>query len=129
VPVLGVVAIDELPEVLRPEGIGLEGEVPVRPQVVDPEPLGPGGLARLFSVEEEDVGFVALGVKVAGGKPEEGVDVHLGMASFLVEGVLHSVGKRRPAGAGRWGTTRHFFWENLYFIQFNEIVGHKSPLS
>jgi hypothetical protein len=37
------------------------------------------------------------------------VDVHLGMASFLVEGVLHSVGKRRPAGAGRWGTTRHFF--------------------
>lgn len=75
VPVLGVVALDELPEVLRPEGIGLEGEMLVRPQIVDPEPLGPGGLARLFSVEEEDVGLDALGVKYAGGKSEEGVDV------------------------------------------------------
>ena len=37
-PVFGVVALDEVLEVFAPERVCLEGEVLVRPKVVDPEP-------------------------------------------------------------------------------------------
>ena len=76
-PVLGVVALDEVLEVFAPEGVCLEREVLVRPKIVDPELVSPGGFAGFFPVEEEDVGLDTLGVEYAGGKPEQCVDVAL----------------------------------------------------
>jgi len=65
----------EVFEVFGGEGVGFEGEVLVGSQVVDPEVFGPGLFAGGFALEEEDVGFDALGVEDAGGEAEEGVDV------------------------------------------------------
>jgi hypothetical protein len=49
--------------VLAAEGVLLEGEILVGAEVVDPQLPGPGG-----GVEEEDVGFDALGAEDAGGQ-------------------------------------------------------------
>ena len=63
----GVIDGFEVVEVLVGEGIGLEGEVLVGAEVVDPEVFGPGLFAGFLALEEEDVGFDALGVEDAGG--------------------------------------------------------------
>src|SRR5207248_2510775 len=63
----GVVAGDELVEVSALERPGLEREVHIGAQVVDPERLGPRRLAGGLAVEEENVGLDALGVEDAGG--------------------------------------------------------------
>jgi hypothetical protein len=60
------------------ERVGLEREVLVGAQVVDPELAGPGLRGGGLAVEEEDVGLDALGVEDAGGQAQEGVDVALG---------------------------------------------------
>ncbi len=39
-------------------------------EVVDPEVFGPGYFAGFFALEEEDVGFDALGVEDAGGEAQ-----------------------------------------------------------
>ena len=65
----------EVVEVFVGERVGLEGEVLVGAEVVDPEILGPGLFAGFLALEEEDVGLHALGVEDAGGEAQEGVDV------------------------------------------------------
>src|SRR5690606_21713533 len=59
----GPVAFDELVEIRSPERIGLEREVLVRPQVVDPQPLRPWPLGARLLVKEEDVRLDTLGVE------------------------------------------------------------------
>ena len=73
--VLGVEAGDEVVQVSTAEGIGLQSEVLVGAQVVDPERFGPGCFAGGFAVEEDDVRFDALGVEDASGETQEGVNV------------------------------------------------------
>lgn len=75
VAVLRVVAGDEFVEVFAFQRMGLEGEVHVGPEVVDPKLLCPGGLAAGFLVEEENVRLHPLGVEEAGRKAEQRVDV------------------------------------------------------
>jgi hypothetical protein len=77
VAVLGVVALDELVEVGALEGLRLQRVVDVGAVVEHPEPLGPRLLLCGLGVEEEDVGFHALGVEDAGGQAQERVDVAL----------------------------------------------------
>jgi hypothetical protein len=77
VAVLGAVAGDELVEVGPLQGVGLEREVDVGAEVVDPEGLRPGGGAGRLAVKEQDVGLDSLGVEDAGREPEEGVEVTL----------------------------------------------------
>ena len=66
VPIRRVVAFHELVEVFALERIGLEREVFVGAEVVDPELLGPGRLTRGLLVEEEHVGFHALRIEEPG---------------------------------------------------------------
>ena len=75
--VLGVVALHELVEVGPLERVRLLREVHVRPQVVDPERLGPRLLLGGLGVEEQHVGLHALGVEDAGRQPQQRVDVEL----------------------------------------------------
>ena len=75
--VLGVVEANELVEVVAPQGVFLQGEMGVAPQVVDPELSCPGVLTAGFLIEEEDVGLHPGRVPDAGGEPEEGVDIGL----------------------------------------------------
>lgn len=49
----------------------------VRPEVVDPEPLGPWCLTRALPVKKEDVSFDALSVEYASGEPQECLDITL----------------------------------------------------
>src|SRR5712692_2927946 len=65
VAVLGVVAGHEIVEVGACEGIGAQGEVLVGAQVVDPQAFGPVRGAGGFLIEEEYVGFDALGIEDA----------------------------------------------------------------
>lgn len=54
-PRLGLEALDEIVQVAALQGLGLQREVHVRPQVVDPEPFRPRLLARGLGVEKQDV--------------------------------------------------------------------------
>jgi hypothetical protein len=53
VAVLGVVTFDKFIKIFAFERVGLEGEVHVGAQIVDPELLGPGCFAGRFAVKEE----------------------------------------------------------------------------
>ena len=66
VPVVGVVALYEVVEVGSGEGVLLEGEALVGAQIVDPEFSGVGLRGAGLALEEEDVGFDALGIEDAG---------------------------------------------------------------
>jgi len=72
---LGGIANDEVVEVGTFQGIGLQREVLIGPEVIDPESLRPGSFAGGLAVEEEDVGLDALGVEDAGGQAQKGVNV------------------------------------------------------
>ena len=63
IAVLGVVALNELVEIFSLQRIGLEGKVLVGSEIVNPELLRPWRFAGRFLVEEENVGFHALGIK------------------------------------------------------------------
>ena len=52
------------------QGIGLQGEVLVGPQVADPQLPGGRRLAADPSLEEQHVCLHTLGVEYAGGQPE-----------------------------------------------------------
>ena len=64
--VFRVVAGDELIQVFTSELVGLQREVLVGAQVVDPEGPGPGRFAGRFAIEKQDVGFDTLCVEYAG---------------------------------------------------------------
>lgn len=70
-----VVQGDELGQISSLERVGLQGEVHVGAQVVDPELLGPGGLAGRLLVEEDHVRLYPLSVEEPGGKAQERVHV------------------------------------------------------
>src|SRR4051812_40289592 len=70
-----VVAFHELVEVFTLERIGLEREVLVGAEVIDPELLGPGGFARRLLVEEEYVGFHTLRIEETGRQTQERVHI------------------------------------------------------
>ena len=89
-PTHRVIAFHELVEVFALERIGLEREVFVGAEVVDPELLRPGRLARGFLVEKEHVGFDALRIEEAGRQTQERVHV-----AFVQE--LAPDGLPRPA--------------------------------
>lgn len=55
VPVLRMVALDKVPQVVEGQRVGLQREVHIRAQVVNPQPLGPRPLPRRAAVEEEHV--------------------------------------------------------------------------
>ena len=66
VSLAGTVALDELVEVFSLERIRLLREVPVGPQVVDPQRFRPGLFLSGLGVEEQDVGLHPLSVEDAG---------------------------------------------------------------
>ena len=74
---MAIVAGHELIQIFALQWIGLEREVLVGAEVVDPELLGPGGLARRLLVEEEHVGFHALRIEEAGRQTQERVHIAL----------------------------------------------------
>jgi len=61
VPIVRVVASDEVVEIVAGEALLLQGEVHVRAEVIEPHLFGPRLLAGGLAVEEEDVGLDALG--------------------------------------------------------------------
>lgn len=67
VAVFLIVTYDKIIEVRAPERVFLEREVHVRPQVVDPELLGPRFFLRWLAVKKEDVGLHSLGIENACG--------------------------------------------------------------
>ena len=82
VAIFGIVAADEVVQVGAGEGVGLQREVLVGAEVVDPERLGPWRFAGRLAVEEEDVGLDALGVEDAGGQPQQGMDIAIVQEAF-----------------------------------------------
>ena len=75
--VLSEITTDEVVEISALERIFFEGEMFVSAKVVNPERVRPRFLGGGFAGEEADVGLDALGVKDAGGKTEQGVNVGL----------------------------------------------------
>ena len=61
----------ELLRVRALQGLGLQREVLVGAQVVDPELLGPGCLAGRLLVEEQHLGLCGLGIEQAGEQPQQ----------------------------------------------------------
>ena len=74
-PVRRVVALYELVQVFALQRVGLQCEVHVGAQVVDPQLAGPRGFGGGLLVEEQHVRLHALGVEQAGGQTQQGVDV------------------------------------------------------
>ena len=74
-PRLGYIALHEVVQVLPLERIGLEREVHVGAQVVNPELAGPRGLTGRLLVEEQHVSLHALGIEQSGGQAQQSVDV------------------------------------------------------
>ena len=77
VAVLRIVAGNEIVEITPLEGIFLQGEMLVRPQIIDPELLGPRFFLRGLAVEEEDVRLHSLGVEDPGGESQQRMDIGL----------------------------------------------------
>jgi len=104
VSVLGIVAFNEVQEALELERIGLQSEVLVRPQIVDPELIRPGSFAGRLFIKEEHIGLHSLGVEDSGGQPEQSMDVAPleelaadGLASSSFEEDVIGNNYRRPA--------------------------------
>jgi len=76
-PVLRVVAGNEILQVLILHGVCFQGEVHIGSQIIYPDSLSPWSLACRLSVEEEHVCLHALGIEYACRQPQEGVDVTL----------------------------------------------------
>ena len=76
-PILRIIALDKFIEVFALQRIGLEGEVLVSPQVVDPKLLGPRSFTGWLLVEEENIGLDTLGVEQAGRQTQERMDLAL----------------------------------------------------
>ena len=76
---------DEVVQVGARERIGLEAEFYVGTQVVNPQFFRPGSFAGRLAVEEEHVGFDALGIEDAGGQAQKGMDIAL-MQQFPAHG-------------------------------------------
>jgi len=99
VAILGVITGDEIVEVGTFQGIGLQREVLIGPEVIDPECFRPRSLAGGFAVEEEDVGLDALGVKDTRGQAQKGVNV------AFVEQLRRTVSPAPPSKRTLSGTT------------------------
>lgn len=84
-----IVEGDELVQVRTLERVGLEGEMHVGAQVIDPELLGPRLFAGRLLVEEDDVRLDPLGVEQAGGEAQQGVHVAF-MQELLADGLTCS---------------------------------------
>lgn len=76
----------------------------IGPQIVDPEVFGPGLFAGFFALEEEDVGFDALGVEDAGGESQEGVDV-AAFEEFAADGFAGAAFEEDVVGEDDGGAT------------------------
>jgi hypothetical protein len=74
IAVLGIVALNELVQVLTLQWIGLQGEVLVGSKIVDPELFSPRGLAGRLLVEEKDICFDALCIEQTRRQPQKRVD-------------------------------------------------------
>ena len=66
VTIFRVVAGDKIVEMCAGEGIGAQREVLVGAQIVDPQSLGPVVRAGRFLIEEQHIGFDALGIENTG---------------------------------------------------------------
>ncbi len=126
----GVVAGHELSQVVAAERVGLEGEILVGAQVVDPQVFGPGGFAGGFALEEQHVGFDALGVEDAGGQAQQGVHIALGQqfvsdgfarAAVLLEDGAHMLHEVELFVAG--GGPEVFAHDVLVFAAHTAFVG------
>jgi len=67
-PIIRIVAFDEVLEILVFERIGLEREMLIGSEVIDPQLLRPRILAGGFAVEKQNVGFDSLRVEYACGQ-------------------------------------------------------------
>lgn len=76
-------------------------------EIVDPEVLGPGLFAGFLAIEEEDVGFDALGVENAGGEAQEGVDV-AALEQFAADGFAGSAFEEDVVGEDDGGGATDF---------------------
>src|ERR1700690_2060911 len=61
----------------RSEGAGLQGEVLVRPEVVNPQLAGPRVLRRRLAVEEQPVPLHATGIEDACWQPQQRIHIAL----------------------------------------------------
>lgn len=82
VAIRGILAADEVVQVGARESVGLQREVLVSAEIVDPERARPGRFAGRLAVEEKHVGFDALGVEDAGWQPQQGMDVAIVEEAF-----------------------------------------------
>ena len=99
-PVLAMVARDELVEVGARERLLLQREVQVGAQVVDPQPVFVHGvLARRLAIEEQHVRLDALRVEDAGRQAQQRVDI------ALVQELTPTVSPAPPSNSTLSGTT------------------------
>jgi len=69
------VAGDEIVQMFPPQGLGLQREMHIGAEVIDPQLVGPRRLAGRLGVEKQHIRLDALGVKNARGQAQQGVDV------------------------------------------------------
>src|ERR1019366_1411195 len=104
VAVIRVVGADEIVQVATGEGVGLQGEVLVGAEIVDPQGACPGSLAGRLAVEEEHVGLDALGVEDAGGQAEQGMDIAI-VEEALADGFAGAALKQDVVGQDDGGAS------------------------
>lgn len=72
--ILRIIALDKFVEVLLLQWIGLESDVLVGLEIVDPELLRPQRFTGGLLVEEKDIRFDTLSIEQAGRKTQKGVN-------------------------------------------------------
>ena len=97
VAVLRIVAPDKVFQGGEAQPVGLQGEVLVGAQIVNPEFFRPGRLAGGFAVEEEHVGLNPLGVKDARGEAQQGMDI-IGGQELAADGLPGAALKEHVVG-------------------------------
>jgi hypothetical protein len=92
-----LIARDEVGQVLEAHGVALEGVMDVGAVVVVPNLFGPGFFGGGLIIEEEDVGFNALGVEKPGGQAQDGMQVGV-FEELFADGFAGAPSKRTLSG-------------------------------
>ena len=103
----GAVAIDELAQVLKPEGAALQGMVDVGAVVVIPDLFGCSALVGGAVVEEEDVGLHSLSIEDARRQSQDGVEI-CGLHESLADGLAGATFEKDVVGQDHGGLAGGF---------------------
>ncbi len=77
VAILRVVAGDEIIQVGTAQRVGLQGEIPVRAKIIDPQCSGPGGRAGRLLIKKDDVRLHPLLVKNTCWESQQGMHIEI----------------------------------------------------